>query len=704
MLQKKLLTLTPWVPRFPRQLASVLLRVAEVVSVVLVGCLFVRPFVNLDVSRIPAGREFEANAGWIGVGRKALLEYAELPLWNHHLGTGLPYLADPFSHFFNPLALIPALIWGPINGPKMAVVATILASGLTQYYFASVLGLSAPARVFSALVYMMNGQMMVRFGFGHYDFGLAYPYMPLAYALLIKAIQTRRGVLYPLLGGASVAGLVFAGNVYYLVFSLPGLILTGIVYVVRPQPRLRFHFDAVGFLRAATTASWAVALSAIQWLPWVASRQFVAKDPDPYLKGSPTIMTSLQTLFRSDRAFYMADTGGILPGLLHEYYAYIGILLIPLFVLSPLALFTPRRRAFLLAAGLFWFYVLWASAAHSPFQYVYDVVPRLYDFRHTSRQMAQVMPFAGLLVGLAIDAMWSLLPQAFVRVRASLQSEQLRWAKGVLAAGIALYGWFALKDVYTANQVQYSFVPPNPVHSAVAAWLQQDTDRPFLFDLYDGSWGVPPTFQQSGLKKSRAVWGWRLGKTGSPLAPDEPGVQLLPPPRYVIQLEGVPQRDDASLVAIVEDRSIFRLANAPPYAGFVRRAEAASHPDAFAPPLPGGFSPWPFADITEARANWPSTNQVRVEGRPTAMQDMLLVLESYAPGWRVEIDGKPVGEADNFGGLIATRALPGEHTYLFVFDPPYARRAVAVTLGAMAAAALLLLQSPAWWLVSRVRR
>lgn len=187
------------------------------------------------------------------------------------------------------------------------------------------------------------------------------------------------------------------------------------------------------------------------------------------------------------------------------------------------------------------------------------------------------------------------------------------------------------------------------------------------------------------------------------VGPDTPRTLLSPVPRYLITLGSRPERDDARLVAIKQDRLIWRLEDAPPYAGFVRLSEAREHPRAFQAPPPGGWAMWPFDDIGPARAWWPSTNQVEVTGSPGPGHDTLLVLESYVPGWRLEVDGRPTGSVDNVGGLIATRALPGAHTYLFVFDPPYARRGVAVTLGTMLGAALLLLQAPAQRLLIRLR-
>lgn len=683
-----------------RRIAARGIVAVELGVILAVGLRFVHPFLRFDDSIAPGGHEFEGNAGWLGVARDALLTYRELPLWNHYLGTGLPYLADPFSHLFSPLALIPGLVLGAADGPRLAVTLTIVAAGLGQYYLARVLGLSAAARVIASLVYMMNGQMMARFEFGHYDFGLAYPYLPLSYALLIQTLRTARGVVYPMLAGLSVAGLLFAGNVYYFVFTLPGLGLTAAFYLVEDRRSLSFLAGKVW--RAATAGLWSLGFSAIQWAPWFASRDLISKDPDPFLKGSPTVLGSLKTLFTSDRTYYTTDAGGMTAGLIHEYYAYIGALLIPLFILSPLALLAGWKRGYLLAVTLFILYVLWASAAHSPFTYVYQAFPRLYDFRQTSRQMGLAMPFAALLAAFGVDGALWLCKQAvrLVAVRAAAAPTFAGNALGL--AAVAVYGWFAVGDVFETNQEHYGFARTNPVHRDIGAWLKSDEDRPFLFELPDGAGGVPLPFQQDGLKKSRPSWGWRLKGMEATVGPDTRRTLLLPAPRYLVTLGTRPERDDARLVAIKQDRLIWRLEDAPPYAGFVRLSEASEHPEAFEAPPPGGWAPWPFQDVATAYGRWPSVNQVEVRGAPGPWHDTLLVLESYVPGWRLEVDGRRVGRVRNIGGLIAADALPGAHTYLFVFDPAYARRGVAITLATIAAALAALLWRPA--LVPLARR
>lgn len=123
--------------------------------------------------------------------------------------------------------------------------------------------------------------------------------------------------------------------------------------------------------------------------------------------------------------------------------------------------------------------------------------------------------------------------------------------------------------------------------------------------------------------------------------------------------------------------------------------EARERPEVLVPLRSGErFHEWPFTEIAAAQARWPSTNQVEVVGAPREGHDMLIVLESYVAGWRLEVDGERVGKAMSVGGLLAAEALPGEHTYLFVFDPSYARYGTAITIGTILGAVLLMAHVP----------
>ncbi len=314
------------------------------------------------------GNEFEGNSAWIGLGLRSL-KHLRLPYWQPEHDTGIPYLGDPFSNLFSPLTLIPGLMLGPLDGPRVAIALTVIASGLTMYYLASVLGLGMIGRLVASVAFMLNGHMLVRFGGGHFDFAIAFPYIPLVFATLIQALWSGSARM-AVCAAVALTLLLFAGDVYYVVFAIPGLAIATAYYLFDgahwpPKWRLPAVLKRrIGVL--ALIAVLAIGLSAIQLWPWLATRPLIGKQPDPQLLGSPTIAGSLHALFDSDRDYFESQADDIRPGYLHEYYSYVGLLVGVGALISPLALFGPRRKAFLACASLSFFYLLWASAAHTP--------------------------------------------------------------------------------------------------------------------------------------------------------------------------------------------------------------------------------------------------------------------------------------------------------------------------------------------------
>jgi hypothetical protein len=68
----------------------------------------------------------------------------------------------------------------------------------------------------------------------------------------------------------------------------------------------------------------------------------------------------------------------------------------------------------------------------------------------------------------------------------------------------------------------------------------------------------------------------------------------------------------------------------------------------------------------KVRINGP--NQVIAKGAPAHAGDVLVVLMSDYPGWKLLVDGKPA-HVTPYNGYLGAKMLPGEHSYLFYFLP-----------------------------------
>jgi hypothetical protein len=78
-----------------------------------------------------------------------------------------------------------------------------------------------------------------------------------------------------------------------------------------------------------------------------------------------------------------------------------------------------------------------------------------------------------------------------------------------------------------------------------------------------------------------------------------------------------------------------------------------------------------------------------VDAEAREEEDQLVILESYYPGWSVQVDGAKPQKTDNFGGFNSTSVLPGRHTYRFAFSSATASRGLAVTIGTVLGALAL---------------
>jgi hypothetical protein len=195
---------------------------------------------------------------------------------------------------------------------------------------------------------------------------------------------------------------------------------------------------------------------------------------------------------------------------------------------------------------------------------------------------------------------------------------------------------------------------------------------------------VPPGFYRLDIPRLDSRW--EYGYAAPSPAPDM-AATIRPKAPYLIGVatDVVP---NSSVVGTVGDWVVYHQQNTPPFASSIASAQPPTGPD----------YPWDFLS-TPADARIISANVIEVRATPAAGQDRLLVLESYHAGWRVEIDGKRSGRAANFGGYISTSALPGAHTYTFVFDPGSVRVGAAITAGTLLGAMLL----AGWQFVTRGR-
>jgi hypothetical protein len=641
----------------------------ELAAIAWVVVAFARPLLNFSNDLIPHGNEHEATAGLIAIARSSIRDFREFPLWNPFFQTGVPYLGDPTSHFYNPIASVPGIILGPLNGPKLSIVLSFLLAGVGQWYLCSALGISRPIRVWAALVAAMSGPLVIRFSDGHYNIGLAAGFIPLVFAFTIQSLRSRSG-LYPCLAGLSFAMLVFSGSPYYRIYTAAGLFVTGLFYIVRVSARRPFlAIDTTAAMQGIRATLWATGFSAAQLLPQIEAYPFVSKWLDPDMGGARNVVATFRNLLIADASFYQPR--GLMFG---EEYAYVGFLpLMGLALSAPAWLRGVRRRETLLMAVLFLLFLCWASAKYTFFRYIYAEFPWLYRMRFPATALVEAIPFYLALAGLGLDH----LLRSAIDTSAPLPGRRfMPTMVGAAAfAAVSLLGVslvFGVADVYQSNN-DFVYQSPRPTdQDRITERLRAMDPSVYSVSIADGSWGVGLAMYEHQLKKLPTPWSWWPNlRAFNGQEPIEARAKYL-----VLRTVQTPVEEDAVLVSELEGYRIYRLTDSPPYASLVAGG-------------PSSDSQNRLEGAREVAARFVSNRIIEVDAEAREEEDRLVILESYYPGWSVQIDGAKPQKTDNFGGFNSTPAVPGRHTYRFTFNSATASRGLAVTIGTVLGALAL---------------
>jgi hypothetical protein len=167
-------------------------------------------------------------------------------------------------HIYNPLTSLPVLLFGVLDGFKVALFLSFLAAAWGMWYLAAVLGAERPARLWMAVLFACAGPPVARFFQGQYLFTFGYAWIPWALGGLLAVLQTARRRHAAVAIGA-LALLFFSGNAYYAYYMLLTVALLSPVLLVSARPRWRVDWGRVRVLLVVGVA--ALALIAIQLLP-----------------------------------------------------------------------------------------------------------------------------------------------------------------------------------------------------------------------------------------------------------------------------------------------------------------------------------------------------------------------------------------------------------------------------------------------------
>jgi hypothetical protein len=324
-----------------------------------------------------------------------------LPLWNAFQGFGRPLLADPGAQVLYPWTWL-GLFLQPHDWYDVYALAHVALGGLGVFALARRLGSSVPGSFLSGALFMLAGPFLSVTSLWQHLAGAALlPWVLLAGDAALSAPGLRTALAW----GGVVALQVFGGSLDFVVLGAAAQAALSARHALGGSSRELTRRGAC----VVGAAAFAVALSAVQWLPAVellhaSVRAQLGETGRVLWSARPVLLLqALVPLFPHDlplgtaaRSMLFDGREPLLPSL------YLGAASLPLVVA---ALVAPPRRLAAVLASLGLGAVLLALGRHGvAFFWAVDALPGLSILRYPVKAMVLAALAWSLLAGRGVDA------------------------------------------------------------------------------------------------------------------------------------------------------------------------------------------------------------------------------------------------------------------------------------------------------------
>lgn len=613
---------------------------------------------DFDAQQLQQTGEHNESATLPILAEVSLTRYGEIPLWNPYMLTGFPHAGDFINHFWNPVATLPVLLWGGVNGMKASVFIALALAGIGQWVLAYVFGARGLVRLWAALLFMLSGGLALLWRLGWYELLLGAVWFPWCFAAVWWALrrQDRRSLA---LAAICVAMVITTGGGYYPFYLFICLTVLVGMALLWAQPAERWR----RLRRAVMIALLSAGLLAVVLLPLLDGYQFTRRDalPDLEQKLSQPIAYALINYIISAPEWFRAE---ILAKGSGWSWFYIGYLPLLSLALLPLAYSRARwrRPALSTLAVLTLFLLALQASRYPPFSVIYRWIPFLYTFRFPNRLL--VIAASPLIALAALGLQYLLFAArqwargwhlAFAREKGEggLKGISARW---LLSFALLLIMALSLRDVFEVNKsFAFALQQRNDTPYEALSWLKDHDPGLYYTNLGGGAiyWDWMPAAYELEMPIINFRYNRRLLSFDAQNQPDSP---FRASAHYMFALPDQPRPENAEHLTQFGDIGLWYLPDALPF------AFATSSLPAHA------VTPLTRADVIPLAARFAGVNQVVVRAEAAQAGDQLVVLVSDYPGWRVYVDGQRTALLPVNGYLGATMPA-GDHTYTFVFRP-----------------------------------
>ncbi|MEP7289190.1 MAG: hypothetical protein ABI947_25845 [Chloroflexota bacterium] len=218
-----------------------------------------------------SGAEFASFAHPGGYAATVFQLTGKIPLWNPFNGNGEPMLESPFSYVLNPLMMTPLLLFGYIQGTKLALIIHVGLMGYGGWALARILGLRTPGRLLLALLLLGSGSMSAQMESGFFQLACIQAYIPWLLAGLYGTLYTKWR--WPVgIVAVSATMILFAGvfwYVFHIIIMSAVVVAFGVISWDSKQKIFIFHRNRL--YRLIWAVLFTLLLSAVRMLPQINS-------------------------------------------------------------------------------------------------------------------------------------------------------------------------------------------------------------------------------------------------------------------------------------------------------------------------------------------------------------------------------------------------------------------------------------------------
>ncbi|MEP7290027.1 MAG: hypothetical protein ABI947_30130 [Chloroflexota bacterium] len=424
-----------------------------------------------------------------------------IPLWDPFIGYGEPMFENLASSALNPLLMVPVLIFGPVQGGKVALFFHIFLMGVGGWLLARVLRLNWPGRIMLGLLITGSGSIVAQFGDGFIHLAFPQVYIPYAFAGLIGTLYLRRRWPIVMLAVASALMPYSGGEWYVLPTAIMATLLSGFAILNWEPTQKTWNIDWRMVRRLVGATVLTVGLVAIRFLSL--HRELVFH-PANWAGPSAEFLDMLKTYFvpYTPRPDY---------GDLWINYHYVVPMAFAIFLLVlRTVLYRPSGinrvgvwRIIVPALILILILTIWAMGDTPFVEWLYQTIPFLVDWKNSGRIAAGASIWVIALVAIWFDDVVFILLQMVKRIPPKTNPQDmltpivklkrlLRLPRivaqgaviivlgvGLFAAFDALYNWTRLVTTYYVNQY-------NPDEWIGLTYLRSQHPNEFLSVLTQG--------------------------------------------------------------------------------------------------------------------------------------------------------------------------------------------------------------------------